>query len=62
MFLFKGAALGPFLTGILVPYGWHAVFMMLISADLIALVITLMIAFKSRNAGGKVLGLGILNL
>uniref|UniRef100_A0A5K3EK53 Sugar phosphate exchanger 3 n=1 Tax=Mesocestoides corti TaxID=53468 RepID=A0A5K3EK53_MESCO len=55
-----GAALGPFLTGILVYYGWHAVFMMLITADLIALAISLMIACRSRNGG--VFRLGILNL
>ncbi|KAL5964888.1 Glucose-6-phosphate exchanger SLC37A2, partial [Taenia solium] len=46
-----GAALGPFLTGILVYYGWHTVFMMLISADLVALTITILIACKNRNSG-----------
>nr|CDS17748.1 Glycerol 3 phosphate transporter [Echinococcus granulosus] len=46
-----GAALGPFLTGILVYYGWHAVFMMLIFADLVALAITLVIACRNRNGG-----------
>ena len=57
---FPGAALGPFLTGILVYYGWQAVFMMLILADLTAFVITVVIAFKSRTGGTH--GLGVSNL
>uniref|UniRef100_A0A158R9D1 Sugar phosphate exchanger 3 n=1 Tax=Taenia asiatica TaxID=60517 RepID=A0A158R9D1_TAEAS len=51
-----GAALGPFLTGILVYYGWYTVFMMLISADLVALVITILIACKNRNSGAYEMG------
>ncbi|VDO05658.1 unnamed protein product [Rodentolepis nana] len=47
-----GASLGPFLTAYLVGYGWKAVFMMLIFADLIAMAITVIIASRSRNGGG----------
>lgn len=53
LLLLIGAAMGPFLTGILVPHGWGAVFAMLISADVIALVITLVIAVRTRNCGGR---------
>ncbi|VDM32964.1 unnamed protein product [Hydatigera taeniaeformis] len=54
-----GAALGPFLTGILVYHGWFSVFLMLISADLVALTITLVIACKNRNSAYE---LGVFNL
>lgn len=54
--MYLGAALGPFLTGILVYYGWHTVFMMLISADLIALAITIVIACRNRNGGAYEMG------
>nr|VZI45430.1 unnamed protein product [Spirometra erinaceieuropaei] len=48
-----GAALGPFLTGALVPYGWPTVFFMLIAADLFALVISAIIASRSYHGLGK---------
>ncbi|KAL7063895.1 hypothetical protein AAHC03_05284 [Spirometra sp. Aus1] len=57
-----GAALGPFLTGALVPYGWPTVFFMLIAADLLALVISAIIASRSYHGLGKVMRLGTLNL
>ncbi|CAL8070328.1 unnamed protein product [Calicophoron daubneyi] len=44
-----GAALGPFLTGLLVPLGWSAVFVMLISSDLLALCISVWIVCKSSQ-------------
>ncbi|TGZ67825.1 hypothetical protein CRM22_004571 [Opisthorchis felineus] len=45
-----GAALGPFLTGILVPFGWSAVFLMLLTSDLLALTISLWIVCRSRRS------------
>lgn len=36
-----GAAIGPFLAGYVSSYGWHNVFYMLISSDIIALVLLL---------------------
>uniref|UniRef100_A0A0X3Q1T2 Sugar phosphate exchanger 3 n=2 Tax=Schistocephalus solidus TaxID=70667 RepID=A0A0X3Q1T2_SCHSO len=57
-----GAALGPLLTGALVPYGWSAVFLMLIVADLIALLLSVGIASRSYHGLGRVMRLGTLNL
>ncbi|VEL07404.1 unnamed protein product [Protopolystoma xenopodis] len=39
----KGAAFGPLLAGMLVPYGWRAVFAMLILSDICAFLICLRI-------------------
>ncbi|TPP64153.1 putative glycerol-3-phosphate transporter 3 [Fasciola gigantica] len=44
-----GAALGPFLTGLLVPLGWHSVFTMLIIADLLAWCVAMWVAFHTRR-------------
>lgn len=45
-----GAAFGPFLTGILVPYGWSAVFQLLLFSDLIALFIAVCIYCRTRRS------------
>ncbi|KAM7537381.1 hypothetical protein Aperf_G00000061630 [Anoplocephala perfoliata] len=57
-----GASLGPFLTAYLVSYGWQAVFMMLVFADVIAMLITVFISYRSRNPGGAVYGSNVFNL
>ncbi|KAF7261563.1 hypothetical protein EG68_01085 [Paragonimus skrjabini miyazakii] len=44
-----GAALGPFLTGLLVPFGWSSVFLMLITSDLCALSLSVWIAYRSSR-------------
>nr|CAH8831377.1 unnamed protein product [Trichobilharzia regenti] len=44
-----GAALGPLLTGLLVPYGWSVVFAMLIISDLLALSMSIWIVISSRR-------------
>ncbi|VDP70158.1 unnamed protein product [Echinostoma caproni] len=44
-----GAALGPFLTGLLVPFGWSSVFIMLIVADLFALCVALWVTCHTRR-------------
>ncbi|KER29239.1 hypothetical protein T265_04088 [Opisthorchis viverrini] len=48
-----GAALGPFLTGILVPFGWSAVFLMLLTSDLLALATSLWIVCRSSRSTVK---------
>lgn len=42
-----GAALGPLLTGLLVPHGWASVFVMLILANLVALLVTISILLNA---------------
>lgn len=59
-FVPAGAALGPFFTGILVSYGWLVVFVMLIVSDLIALMMALRIAFRSRKSS-KAVRVGVLS-
>ncbi|VDN11119.1 unnamed protein product [Dibothriocephalus latus] len=54
-----GAALGPFLTGALVPYGWFTVFVMLIVADLLALVLSVCIASRAYRGFGRVYHISI---
>nr|AKN21659.1 slc37a-3 [Schmidtea mediterranea] len=44
-----GAALGPFLTGLIVPTGWSNVFVMLIIADLMALMATVFIILRNNH-------------
>ncbi|CAH8461657.1 unnamed protein product [Heterobilharzia americana] len=44
-----GAALGPLLTGLLVPFGWSVVFSMLIVSDLLALLMSVWIIINSRR-------------
>ncbi|KAA3672979.1 MFS transporter, OPA family, solute carrier family 37, member 1/2 [Paragonimus westermani] len=44
-----GAALGPFLTGLLVPFGWSSVFFMLIISDLCALSLSVWIAYRTSR-------------
>ncbi|KAA0197808.1 Sugar phosphate exchanger 2 [Fasciolopsis buskii] len=44
------AALGPFLTGLLVPLGWSSVFVMLIIADLLAWCVAVWIVFHTRRS------------
>ncbi|CAH8449911.1 unnamed protein product [Schistosoma turkestanicum] len=44
-----GAALGPLLTGLLVPYGWSVVFAMLIISDLLAMLMSIWIVVNSNR-------------
>ncbi|RTG84217.1 MFS transporter, OPA family, solute carrier family 37, member 1/2, partial [Schistosoma bovis] len=44
-----GAALGPLLTGLLVPYGWSVVFAMLITSDLLAMLMSIWIVVNSSR-------------
>ncbi|KAH8851585.1 Glucose-6-phosphate exchanger SLC37A2 [Schistosoma japonicum] len=44
-----GAALGPLLTGLLVPYGWSVVFAMLITSDLLAMFMSMWIVVNSHR-------------
>ncbi|CAH1797625.1 unnamed protein product [Owenia fusiformis] len=45
-----GAALGPLLTGLINPTGWHNVFYMLIAADIAALLLLLRLLYKEFQA------------
>jgi len=51
LLMFIGAAIGPFLTGLISPTGWQNVFYMLIASNLLALTVSQSKLFSSGLPG-----------